>query len=269
MRPSRPATSSRIRPRLATLLAILLIGVPTIAPAETISGREIILRMQQARLHGSEDASSVFRLELRETDGATMSRTVAMYRRQCGDESRNLVVFRAPADVSGAALLTSVRPDHRPDMWMYVPELGRVRQLNAFAQSETFMGSDLSYEDLGAVAIDGRDHRFLVEATLEGEPVYKVDSIPKFSEAYGRVLTWVSRDTFLPARIDYFDRIGTRVKTAWFRDVRTIQGVPTPFMIEMENAETGHRTELTLLATEYYGGLDCGLFREARLGRTP
>jgi hypothetical protein len=253
--------------RLTLLTMLLVLAAARGAGAETISGREIILRMQQARVRGSEDASSVFRLELHDTNGDMTSRTIAMYRRQCGNESRNLIVFRAPADLAGASLLTSSSPDRRPDMWMYLPELGRVRQLNAFAQSERFLGSDLTYEDFGAIAIDGREHRFLVEATLDGEFVYKVDSIPKYSDAYGRVLTWVSRETFLPVRIDYFDRVGTLVKTARFRDVRIIQGIPTPFVIEMENADTGHRTELTLLATEYYGGLDCGAFRETHLAR--
>jgi len=264
----RRVSVSGIVARIAAgvLALAALLAIAAVAAADAPSGREIIVRMQQARLRGSEDASSVFRLDLRSTDGDTMTRTVAMYRRQCGDESRNLIVFRAPADLSGAALLTSSRPDRRPDMWMYLPELGRVRQLNAFAQSETFMGSDLSYEDLGAIAIDGREHRFLVEAMLDGEPVYKVDSLPKFSDAYGRVLTWVSRDTFLPVRIDYFDAVGALVKTGRFRDVRTVDGIPTPFSIEMENAETGHRTELTLLSAEYYGGLDCRLFRTERLG---
>jgi hypothetical protein len=263
---SPSASVSSIRRATLACVAMLAAMAPA-AAAGDLSGREIIVRMQRARLQGSEDASSVFRLELRSRSNDEMTRTVAMYRRQCGDESRNLVVFREPADVSGAALLTAARPNERPDMWMYLPELGRVRQLNAFAQSERFMGSDLSYEDLGAVAIDGREHHFLTEATLEGEPVYKVYSVPKFSDVYGRVVTWVSRETFLPARIDYFDRVGVRLKTARFTDVRTIRGIPTPFSIEIEDADTGHRTLLTLLSADYFRGLDCDLFREKHLTR--
>jgi hypothetical protein len=256
-----------VRRRLVSALALVMVLVAA-ARADALSGGDIIARMQQARQRGSEDASSVFRLELRATDGTTSTRTIAMYRRRCGDESRNLVVLRAPADESGAAVLTASHPDRGPDMWMYLPELGRVRQLNAFAQSERFMGSDLTYEDLGAIAIDRREHRFLAEATLGGEPVYKVESVPAAGSAYGNVLTWVSRTTFLPVRIDYFDRVGVLVKTARFGDVRTVQGIPTPFAIEIADADTGHRTQLTLLSAEYDRGLDCRLFRQDRLART-
>ena len=247
---------------LSILLAVA-IGGPVIA-AEP-SGREIVVRMQQARLAGSEDATSVVRLEIRSSSGDETTRTVAMYRRQCGDESRNLVVFRDPPDLSGAVLLTASRPDRRPDMWMYLPELGRVRQLNAFAQSERFMGSDLTYEDLGAITIDGREHRLLTEAELDGEPVYKVKSAPRAGEASGGTLTWVSRTTFLPVRIDSFDRVGVLVKTAHFGDVRTVRGIPTPFSIELENAESGQRTRLTLLEADYFRDLDCDLFRKEHL----
>jgi outer membrane lipoprotein-sorting protein len=249
---------------VSVALALASSGAVT---ASELSGREIIVRMQQARLEGSEDASSVVRVEISSATGDQVTRTIAMYRRQCGDEFRNLVVFRDPPDLSGAALLTSSRPDRRPDMWMYLPELGRVRQLNAFAQSESFLGSDLTYEDLGAIAIDGRTHRFLTEASLDGEPVYKVDSEPRPGEPWGRVLSWVSRATFLPVRIEYFDRVGALIRVARFGDVRSVRGIPTPFSIEMENAETGHRTRLTLLAADYFRDLDCNLFREDHLAR--
>src|SRR6185295_7007626 len=209
------------------------------------------VRMQAARARGNEDASSVLRVELRARDGDAITRTVATYRRQCGDEARSLVVFREPADVSGIALLTAAHPDRRPDMWLYLPQIGRVRQLNAWAQSERFMGSDLTYEDLGAIVVDRREHRLLAEGELDGEPVYKVDGVPAEREFYGRVVTWVSRTTFLPVRIEYYDRAGVLLKVARFGDVRTIKDVATPFAIEMEDAESGHRTRLTLLEADY------------------
>jgi hypothetical protein len=232
-------------------------------PAE-LSGRDVILKMQTARLRGSEDASSVFRVELRSRRGDEMTRTVAAYQRQCGDESKNLIVFREPADVAGSALLSSSAPDRVPDMWLYLPELGRVRQLNPMTQSEYFMGSDFTYEDLGRVVVDAREYRLLVEADLDGEPVYKVQSIPNASESYGKIVTWVSRETFLPVRIEYYDELGALLKTARFGNVRRIKDIPTPFSIEMENAETGHVTRLTLLEADYYRGLECELFSRLR-----
>ncbi len=243
---------------------MIVLGATAPAAALQLSGGEIIGRMEQARDEGGADASSVLRLEIGSGDDALV-RTVAIYRRRCGGEMRSLVVLRDPPDVSGTAVLTAARAGGRPDMWMYLPELGRVRQLNAFAQSERFMGSDLTYEDLGVMTIAGRDHRFLGEAELEGEPVYKVVSRPTPREETGRLLTWVNRATFLPVRIDTFDRVGAMVRTARFADVRDVRGIPTPFSIDLDNLESGRRTRLTLLEVDYFRDLDCNLFREERL----
>jgi len=248
----------------AALSALVASAVAAAAPREALTGDQIIARMQQARVAGSEDASSVMRVDIVSTAGET-TRTVAMYRRRCGADFRNLVVFRDPPDLSGAALLTSARPNARPDMWLYLPELGRVRQLNAFAQSETFMGSDLTYEDIGAIAVDGRTHRFLAEAEVDGEPVYKVESEPRADEPWSRVYSWVSRSSFLPVLIEYFDRVGTLARVVRFGDVRTVRGIPTPFSIELESAGQDHRTILTLLEADYFRALDCKLFREDHL----
>ncbi|HEY2389382.1 MAG TPA: outer membrane lipoprotein-sorting protein [Candidatus Binatia bacterium] len=250
--------------RIAFFLVLALAAAAS-ARAGTPSGEEVIGRMRTARLAGSEDASSLMRVEIASSDGARSTRTLAMYRRQCGDEFRNLVVFRDPPDLSGAAVLTVSRPEGRPDMWMYLPELGRVRQLNAFAQRETFMGSDLTYEDLGAIAIEGRANRVVGEAELDGEPVYKVESRSRPGEAWSRVRSWVSRTSYLPVRIEYFDAAGALARVARFSDVRTVRGIPTPFTIEMQNADTGHRTTLTLLEADYDRKLDCALFRQDHL----
>ena len=254
-------------------LRIIIVAIVALLPAAVygadLSGRDVIMRMFMARAQGSDDAISVFRLDLASRDGGQVTRTVATYRKQCGEQWKNLVVFRAPADVAGAALLTSSHPDRADDMWVYLPELGRVRQVNASTRGETFMGTDFSYEDLGAITVDARQHRLAAEGTIEGEEVYKVQSTPTGTDAYGKVLTWVSRRTFLPVEIDYYDQVGALLKSGHFRDVREVKGIPTPFAIEIENVETGHRTLLTLLEADYHRGLDCELFNTRHLTRAP
>lgn len=250
----------------AAALALALLPAP--AASQDLSGRDVMTRMLMTRAQGSDDAQSVLRLDLVAGDGSRVTRTVATYSKRCGDESRNLVVFRTPADVAGSAVLTASHPEQGDSVWLYLPELGRVRQVNPSARGETFMGTDFTYEDLGVVAIDAREHRLTAGGTLDGEPVYKVQSVPRGLDAYGKVVTWVSRTTFLPVQIDYFDHVGMLLKTGRFSDVRMVKGIPTPFAIEMRNIQTGHRTLLTLLAADYYGGLECDLLTERHLARS-
>jgi hypothetical protein len=265
------ASSGDRRPRSRESVAVLalVLLLPTVADAGELLGRDVIERMLTMRATGNEDAMSVLRLEVLAGDGSQVTRTVATYRKECGDESKNLVVFREPADVAGAAVLSSSSPTEGDDVWMYLPELGRVRQVNPNARSETFMGTDFTYEDLGMVSVDAREHRLTAGGTLDGEAVYKVLSTPRGADTYGKVVTWVSRRTFLPVQIDYFDAMGALLRIARFADVRTIKGIPTPFAIDVENVQTKHRTLLTLLEADYYRGLDCSLFTERHLARAP
>jgi hypothetical protein len=243
-----------------------MIGLLTALPAYALSGAEVMQRSLQARTQG-DNAASTLRVELREKSGARVTRTVETYRKDCDGSQRQLVVMREPADVAGAAFLSWIHPDRYPDMWLYLPELGKPRQLNPATRGETFMGSDFSYEDLGAPVRDDRTHEIIDEPFLYGEPAYQVESIPRVQDLYSRIVTWVSRVTFLPLRVEYYGRDGELLKAGRFRDVRVVNGIPLHFALEMENVRTGHRTAVTLVDAGFDRPFDCALFTERGLSR--
>ena len=85
-------------------------------------------------------------------------------------------------------VVDNASPDGSADMWMYLPELGRVRQLNAAARGESVMGTDLTFEDLSGSHLDVRTHRLLGEEELDGHATYKVESVPLEPSVYARVV---------------------------------------------------------------------------------
>src|SRR5262245_10001741 len=110
--------------RLGKLLACAFSCLTIAVPARALTGDEVMLRSLQVRTVG-DSASSTLRVELRAKDGAKVTRTVETYRKDCDGSSRQLVVMREPADVAGAAFLSWIHRDRYPDMWLYLPELGR------------------------------------------------------------------------------------------------------------------------------------------------
>ena len=248
------------------VFSILAMVLGTAVTAHALTGDEIMTRSLQVRTVG-DSASSKLRVELRTKDGASVTRTVETYRKNCDGSSRQLVVMREPADVAGAAFLSWIHRDRYPDMWLYLPELGRPRQLNPATLGESFMGSDFTYEDLGAPARDARTHEIVGESPIDGEPAYEVESRPRVSDVYGRILTWLSRATFLPLRVEYFDRLDALLKVGRYGDIRSVNGIPTAFTLEMENVRTGHRTTVTLLEADFARPFDCALFTERGLSR--
>jgi len=249
-----------------TGFAAVAIAAALTGSAAAITGAEVMMRSLQTRALG-DNAVTKLRVELRSKDGTSASRTIETFRKDCAGSVRQLVVMRAPAEVAGAAFLSWMHRDRYPDMWLYVPELGRPRQLNPATRGESFMGSDFTYEDLGAPVGDERTHEILDQPFAYGEPTYQVESVPRAHDLYSRIVTWVSRLTFLPVRVEYFHRDGELLKVGRFGDIRIVKGIPIPFALTMENVRTGHRTAVTLLEADFGRSFDCALFTERGLSR--
>jgi outer membrane lipoprotein-sorting protein len=254
--------------RTRTLTLVLAAGLAWPASAAALSGRDVIAKMKDARECGGKDATARYRMVLATKRGDQVQRTIVNYRKKLGEDSKTLLFFREPEDIAGTGLLVWSL-DGKDSQWLYLPDLGRVRQIAANARGESFMGTDFTYDDLGDVDVDGRTHQLVGEEDVEGQPTYRVESVPKEAQVYSKVVTWVSRTTFLPVRIDYYDTAGALLKTGYFRDVRPVNDVPTAFAIEMENVQTGHRTQLSLLEIDCEHGLEEDLFTERYLKRGP
>jgi hypothetical protein len=56
-------------------------------------------------------------------------------------------------------------------------------------------------------------------------------------------------------------------RTGMFSDIRTIDGIPTPFKMNMENKKTGHRTELAIESIQYHTHFPDELFSQKSLER--
>jgi outer membrane lipoprotein-sorting protein len=251
-------------------MLIATVAFATLVPAPVLgalSGRDVIVKMKDARECGA-DATATYRMVLATKRGDQVTRTLVNYRKRSAEESKTLIFFREPEDVAGTGLLVRSHGGNE-SQWLYLPDLGRVRQINASGQNESFMGTDFTYADLGDTDVDERAHQLVGEEDLDGEPTYKVESVPKTATSYSKVVTWVSHETFLPVRIDYFDPAGALLKTGHFRDVRRVKDIPQPFAIEMQNVQTGHRTQLSLLEIDCNPGLDDSVFTERHLTRGP
>jgi len=62
---------------------------------------------------------------------------------------RILVRFTYPNDIKGTAFLVWEHPNADDERFLYLPALGRVRRIAGGEKQESFIGSDLSYEDIG------------------------------------------------------------------------------------------------------------------------
>ena len=73
-----------------------------------------------------------------------------------------------PKDDRGIAFLKIEHDDKDAEMRMWLPAFKRVRRISAKKRGDSFMGSDLSYEDLSSRELEKNDYKRLDDAQWLG-----------------------------------------------------------------------------------------------------
>ena len=168
-----------------------------------------------------------------------------------GSDSMRLVRFLAPADIRGTATLLIEHARSDDDMWIYLPALGKVRRLSASNKRDSFFGTDFSYGDIIGHKASDWTHRLVREETIADAASYVIESTPvsdavRQNTGYSKRLSWVRKEDFVAARVDFWDVAGQPLKRIDSSDIRRVgSNVRYQPMLSMaENLQTGHRTTI-------------------------
>jgi uncharacterized protein len=265
------------------LLTLVMIGGAAVlwppqgraAPAGSADAMAIMQRNHAATWLDDSQAQTLFRLigsngKLREQQAITMAR-----RNATGGMTR-LARFVAPADVKGTAVLTVEHPGSDDDIWVYLPALGNVRRLQASNKSEAYMGTDLSYGDVIGHAPDAWTHRLAGRQVQSGTDCWVVESQPATpaiatASGYGKRINWIRTDNDVMVRAELYDVAGKLVKRIAQSQITQVSLAPARWqamLINVENARTGHRTEIIISGFEANRGLKPTLFLPRALERS-
>ena len=175
-----------------------------------------------------------------------------------GGGERSLVLFDAPADQRGTALLTHSRAGAEDEQWLYLPALGRVKRIAGGHRSGPFVGSEFAFEDLTEQQLGRYTYRWLDVQRQDGAPCDRVERIPVDPDSgYARQVAWYDQDERRLRRIDFFDRRGGALKTYVASDFRRHEGRWwRPARMVMLNQLNGRRTELLWGNFRFATGLD-------------
>ena len=235
--------------------------------AHAMSGREVYEKVHEVRskmLDRKTEATMV----LFDKGGGKRTRTLTEYAKRADPEAyKVLVVFRSPPDLKDVGFLIHARTFAERDLWAYFPEYKRVRRIPTTSQDDSFFGSDFSYDDFGGPPnLDDYKFSIIKEEIIDGRPCYVVEVTPKIRRKYTRYIAWVAKDLWVHLKIDYYQD-NNIYRAGVFRDVRIIDGIPTPFRLNVENRKTSHRTELTIESIKYHTHFPDELFTQRSLER--
>jgi hypothetical protein len=231
----------------STLMLVAFLALPQLVSAQAPTGKQIIERNDAMRTVNDEQVE--IEMQLINKQGQKRERKVTwMTKSDAQRNQKGLIRFVSPADVRGTALLSIENADREDDQWLYLPALRKSRRISASNKSDSFVGSDFAYEDLGAEEIDQHEYRLLREDMLDGTPVFVVEATPiekhKGETGYSRREIFVRKDNAAIARIDFYDRQKELLKILRAKDIRQVPSSKTwrAQTLEMANQKTGHST---------------------------
>jgi len=213
--------------------------------AWAISAYDVAVKTDAA-LSGFHDAAGDMKMTLINANGQERVRAMEMKVLEGEEGDKSLMEFLSPADVKGTKFLNYEHFDRDDDQWLYLPALKRVKRIASKNKSGSFMGSEFSYEDLSSFNVEKYTYEGDAKTVqLEGKSYYETVRIPKDENSgYTKQVSWVDPQTYLIARVDYYDRKNALLKTALFSDYRNFDGVWRIGKIVMTNHQNDKKTIL-------------------------
>ncbi len=185
------------------------------------------------------------------------------------DGDRTLFVFDRPRDVKGTAFLVHAHKNKPDDQWLYLPALKRVKGISSSRQSGSFMGSEFSYEDMGAVEVEKFTHRHLREEPCGDLECVVLERTPLSKDSgYSRQVVWLDRVHLRTMQIEYYDRREEHLKTMAMEGYQQyLDRFWRAGTVTMTNHLTGKSTVLHWSNYEFGTDLDAGDFTRTALKR--
>ena len=174
---------------------------------------------------------------------------------------KQFITFTAPGDVSGMKILMVA-----DELWMYSPEFQKVRKVAAHAQSQGFLGSEFTPEDM---VMSGLAKHFDGEISGQSGNETYVTITPKadFTSSWSKLELTIDKTKGGVTKIKYFDGSGNAVREQTRGGWSKVAGKPFPTEISMKNLKTGAETVIKLSDIKVDQGVEDDLFSRRTLLR--
>jgi outer membrane lipoprotein-sorting protein len=175
---------------------------------------------------------------------------------------QQLIEFVAPGDVAGMKVLMQ----NADTLYVYMPEFNKVRRVAAHVQSQGFLGSEFTYEDMTQTQLAP-----FFNAELQGKEGSNTTLVltPKQSveTTYAKLEVVIDGAKGGVTTIRYFDKSGKQVREQQRGAWKKIDGKPRPTEIRMVNLKSGDVTVITMSDIAVDKGVDDSTFSRRQLLR--
>jgi len=205
-----------------------------------------------------KDLTAEMKMNLIDSKDQIRSRSLKSDR--IGDD-KQIMWFLQPADVKGSSFLRISYDNRDDDMWLYLPAFGKVRRIASHAKKGNFMGTDLTYEDMGDRKLKDYTYKLIKEESIDNKPCWVIESTPQkgVDTDYSKINSWIWKDAYFQIKEEFYDTKGTlkKVKTTELVKAKTYW---VPKRMTMDDLKAKHKTEMVFEKIEVDTDLDPKIF---------
>ena len=184
----------------------------------SLTGREIYERFLKNRNRENFQQLRVISRDPGGSEQTTRFNTSISDHRDENDEATDgilakmLVQVSHPFDMRHTAYLMIAKDPGPDDEFAYQPSQRRVRRVDL--KNTSLLGTDYTFNDIAFQAIEDADYLRLPDETLDGVPVYVVETNVKetIDVRYHRTRMYMEKEHYIPLRVRYWDDYGVEVK---------------------------------------------------------
>jgi len=226
-----------------TLFIVFLVALPLCITAQT--AKEIIAKAD-AIMRGTTSYSEIKITTVRPKWQKEM--TLKTWT-QGSDYSASLVM--SPAKEKGSVFLK-----RKNEVWNYLPSLERTIKLPPSMMMQSWMGTDLTNDDLvkqSSTVVD-YTHQLLGSETLEGLECWKVELIPKeeATVVWGKIITWIDKADYMQMKMEFYDEDEELINLMTGTNVKSFGDKKLPSVMEFKPMDNeGHKTVIEYLVWDF------------------
>lgn len=204
------------------------------------------------------------------TNSKGKTRTSTMLSKSMNGGEKQIIWFLAPADDKGVAFLKIEHEERDDEMRMWLPAFKKVRRIASTKKGDSFMGSDLSYEDLTSRDLNENQYKRLDDEVVDGIDCYvlEITPYPSAESSYSKHISWIAKKTLSGLKEESFDKRGELKKKKQFSFLE-MKDYHVMERVFVEDVQKNHTTEVTFLELQVDTGISPNLFQEKNLKRTP
>ena len=153
---------------------------------------------------------------------------------------------------------------------MWLPAFNKIRRINSNRMNDSFMGSDLSYEDLNSRVLSDNNYDRLTDELFNGIDCYVLNVIskPELKSSYSKHILWVSKKNLTVLKEQSF-RKNNELKKVKIFSYKIMKNYELASKILVQDIQKNHKTEIYIDYISINTDVDSKIFVESSLKRIP